>query len=74
MEIQADGSLKAWLTSPPVDGAANAALVVLLADIAGVAKSKVDIVSGHTSRQKVVLISGIETDQFVGKLAQPPLL
>ncbi len=57
--LMEDGSLKIRLTAPPVDGAANEALVKFLADAFSVAKSQVRIVSGHTSRRKIVLISGI---------------
>jgi uncharacterized protein len=51
------GGLKIRLTAPPVDGAANEALIRFLADTLSVAKSRVEIVSGHTSREKVVSIS-----------------
>lgn len=54
-----DGTLKIRLTAPPVDGAANEALVKLLAGTFGIAKSRVEILSGHTSREKRVRISGI---------------
>jgi uncharacterized protein (TIGR00251 family) len=46
----------------PADGAANAALARLLADILGVAKTKVEVVAGHTSRVKTVKITGAPTD------------
>jgi uncharacterized protein (TIGR00251 family) len=55
---QENGSLKIRLTAPPVDGAANEALVKFLADRFSVAKSQVEIVSGHTSRDKIVRVSG----------------
>jgi uncharacterized protein len=54
-----DGRLKIRLTAPPVDGAANEALVKFLADQFNVARSQVEIVSGHTGREKVVRIAGI---------------
>lgn len=54
-----DGSLKIRLTAPPVEGAANEALVKFLAELLGVARSHVEILSGHTSRQKILRISGI---------------
>lgn len=54
-----DGSLKIRLTAPPVDGAANEALVAFLSDTLSVSKSQVEIVSGHTGRQKVIRITGI---------------
>ncbi len=53
------GMLKVRLTAPPVDGAANEALVKFLADTLSIAKSQVEIVSGHTSRQKIVRVNGI---------------
>jgi len=52
------GGLKIRLTAPPVDGAANEALVKFMADTFSVSKSQVEIVSGHTSRDKVVRIHG----------------
>ena len=53
-----DGSLKVKLNSPPVDGAANAELIKLLAKEFDVSKSQVEILSGNTSKQKQVKISG----------------
>jgi hypothetical protein len=53
-----DGSLKIRLTAPPVDGAANEALVKFLSETLSLSKSSVEIVSGHTSREKRVKISG----------------
>jgi uncharacterized protein (TIGR00251 family) len=55
----AGGRLKIRLTAPPVDGAANEALVKFLADTLSIPKSHVEIVSGHTSREKIVRITGI---------------
>jgi len=54
-----DGGIKIRLTAPPVDGAANEALVKFFSDALSIAKSRVEIVSGHTSREKVVRIEGI---------------
>ena len=54
-----NGGLKIRLTAPPVDGAANEALVKFLADRFSVAKSQVEIVSGHTSRDKIVRVNGV---------------
>ncbi len=58
-----DGAIKIRLTAPPVDGAANEALVRFLADTFSVAKSQVGIVSGHTSRDKIIRIDGISKEQ-----------
>lgn len=54
-----DGALKVALTAPPVEGAANAALIAYLAKALGVAKRAVTIVSGEASRQKRVQIEGV---------------
>jgi uncharacterized protein (TIGR00251 family) len=51
--------LKVKLTSPPVDGAANDELIRLLAKKFGVSRFDIEIVSGHTSRQKRVRITGL---------------
>jgi uncharacterized protein (TIGR00251 family) len=53
-----DGCWKIRLAAPPVDGAANAALVEFVAARLGVAKSRVRIVAGLASRRKVVEIDG----------------
>jgi uncharacterized protein (TIGR00251 family) len=55
-----NGALKVRLHAPPVDGAANEALVALLAELLGVARRDVRILSGTTSRSKLVEINGID--------------
>jgi uncharacterized protein (TIGR00251 family) len=57
-----DGLLKIRLAAPPVDGAANAALVVFIADTLGIAKSRVQVVSGLTGRRKVLRIEGMTAE------------
>lgn len=52
----ADASLTVYLQQRAVDGAANDALVRLLAKHFGVARSAVSIIRGHTSRVKHVRI------------------
>ncbi len=51
-----DDALKIRITVPPVDGKANSHLIKYLAKTFGVAKSRVKLVSGDTSRQKRLLI------------------
>jgi len=58
-----DGSLKIRLTAPPVDGVANEALVKFLAVQFDISRSRIEIVSGHTSRNKIVRIEGIGKGQ-----------
>jgi uncharacterized protein (TIGR00251 family) len=54
------GALKVRLTQPPVDGAANEALIELLAAALGVPRRSVRIVSGATARTKVVDVDGTD--------------
>lgn len=51
-----DGRLKVAVTSPPVDGEANEAVIALFAKALGIPKSAVTIVAGQTSRRKTVKI------------------
>lgn len=55
-------ALKIRLTAPPVDGKANQALLKFLAKRLGVSPSAVEIVAGHTSRQKRVRVAGVSAD------------
>ena len=52
----ADGTLKIKLTAPPVDGAANEALIKLLAKYYDLPKSKITILSGQKSKNKTLEI------------------
>ena len=61
-------SLKIKIHAVPEDGAANAELCSFLAEVLGVAKSSVALVSGHTSRAKVVEVSGVSREDAVNKL------
>ncbi|ANX04180.1 DUF167 domain-containing protein [Immundisolibacter cernigliae] len=51
-----DGRLKLRLTAPPVDGAANAALVQFLAECLDLPRSALSVASGSTGRRKTVSI------------------
>lgn len=63
-----DGCVKIRLAAPPVDGAANAALTEFVATQLGIAKSKVRIAAGLTSRRKVVEVDGVSTEQLSAAL------
>lgn len=56
-----DGVLQARVTAPPVDGKANKALCKLIAKRLGVAPSKVSVVRGEKSRDKLVRIEGVDS-------------
>ena len=51
--------VKVSVTSPPVDGAANAAVIELVARALGVARGAVSIAAGAASRRKTVLVRGV---------------
>ena len=57
-ETEGGNALKVAVGAPPEDGRANAAVIALLADQLGVAKSAVSVVSGATDRRKLVEIRG----------------
>jgi uncharacterized protein (TIGR00251 family) len=61
IEWEEDG-LKVHVTAPPVDGAANTALVALLAQYLAVPKRDIQIVRGTAGRSKIVEISGISAE------------
>jgi uncharacterized protein YggU (UPF0235/DUF167 family) len=54
------GAVVIRVTAPPVDGKANAALCAFVARRAGVPASRVSVVRGITSRDKVVRVEGVE--------------
>ena len=62
-------ALKVRLTAPPVDGAANAALLTLLAERLRVPKRALRIVQGSTGRHKMVEIEGLSSEEVVKRLA-----
>ena len=58
-----DGAVLVRLAAAPVDGAANVALVSVLADAFDVPKRHVAIVSGERARQKRVRLTGVTDAQ-----------
>lgn len=54
-----NGALAIALGAPPVDGKANEALIEFIAGLANVSKSDVEIVKGHCSRSKTLLIQRV---------------
>ena len=62
-----DGVLRAHVGAPAVEGAANNALIRLIAEELGVPRSDVRIVAGATSRQKLVVVDGGDTEAIVAR-------
>lgn len=67
VEVHGD-ALKVRLTAPPVEGRANEALIVLLAQRLGVRKSQVQIVAGAASRRKMIRVVGLFVQEVEERL------
>jgi uncharacterized protein (TIGR00251 family) len=63
-----DGALLVRLAAAPVDGAANAELIALLAKTLDIPKRDITIVSGERSRSKRVRIAGLDREQILARL------
>jgi uncharacterized protein (TIGR00251 family) len=61
-------ALKVRVTAPPVEGAANKALIELLAERLKIRKSQIEIVAGWTSRQKVISVVGLRPSEVEERL------
>ena len=67
-------ALKLSLTSPPVDGKANAACIEFFAKLFRVSRSSVTIAAGESSRNKVVRVAGVTlstAQQVLGEHLEP---
>jgi uncharacterized protein (TIGR00251 family) len=60
--VMDDGTIKIKIAAPPVDGAANKALIEFLAEALGLPRSQVDIVAGESSERKLVSLVGISPE------------
>jgi hypothetical protein len=63
-------AIKVRLNAPPVEGKANDTLIAFLADALDVRRAQVEIVTGHTSRRKVVRVRGVSVQKVERKLMQ----
>jgi uncharacterized protein len=66
------GAVLIRVTAPPVDGKANDALCRLVAKAAGVAPSRVRVIRGQTSRDKVIAVEGVEPAALRAALGLKP--
>ena len=62
--------LRIKVTAPPVDAAANEALIKLLAQQLHCPRNRVDLVRGYTSRHKTIKLYGLAAEDVVTKLGQ----
>ena len=63
-----DGAVRIRLTAPPVEGAANEALIRFLSSVLRVPKRDIELVSGQTARNKVVSVSGLSAEEVEARL------
>ena len=62
-----DGELRVRVAAPPVDGAANSALLRLLARELDVAPTSIRLVAGAAGQRKIVSIGGISSERIVAR-------
>ncbi len=65
-----DGVLAARVSAPPVDGAANRALIALLSEKLAVPKSRISFIGGETSRIKTIRIDGIDDSDLHSRISK----
>ncbi len=72
--VDGDGRpyLKVRVAAPPVEGAANAALIAFLAKTLGVPKSSVTLAAGAGARLKLIDIAGCDLLSLERALGRPP--
>jgi len=64
-----DGLIKIRIAAPPVENAANIALIDFIAKRLGIAKRGVRVVSGLASRRKILEIDGVSAETISASLA-----
>ena len=62
------GELRVKVTAPPVDAAANEALLRLLADALQCPRGRVELIRGRTSRRKVLKLHGLSAELALARL------
>jgi hypothetical protein len=68
LRVAPDGRIRIWLTSPPVDGAANKALLAYLVKTLGLPRGAVQLSKGLKSRDKMLVVSGVGLETLQSRL------
>jgi len=63
-DVLEDGTIKIRLTAPPVEGQANEALIRFLSRLLEIPSSRIEIIAGQTSRDKLLSITGADPQQI----------
>jgi uncharacterized protein (TIGR00251 family) len=61
------GALQVRVSAPPIGGAANTALIRVLAEELGVARSDVHLIAGAAGRQKLVAVDEVSPEEILGR-------
>lgn len=64
-----DSAWQVRVSAPPVKGKANAALIALLSEVLSVGKSRLSIIKGNTSRNKVITVDGLSEAEVIKRLS-----
>jgi uncharacterized protein (TIGR00251 family) len=64
-----NGILQVKVAAPPVKGKANRELVAFLGQILDIAKSKIRIIKGHYTRNKVIAIDSVSHQEIIRRLS-----
>jgi uncharacterized protein YggU (UPF0235/DUF167 family) len=62
-----EGELKARVSAPAVGGAANQALVRLIASELEISRSAVRLVAGAAGRRKLIVVEGVDSDRLLSR-------
>jgi len=63
-----NGAVKISLTTPPVEGKANAACIAFLAEKLDLSRSAIELVTGETGRNKLVRVRGLAPEELLRRL------
>jgi len=62
VEVMSDGTIKIHIAAPPIDGEANEQLLVFLAEVLNVPKSRIEIVAGAVGRDKLISVLDMDAE------------
>lgn len=63
-----NGAVKIKITAPPIEGRANDAIIEFLSELLGIAKKKIHLYRGDTSKNKIFQIEDVEMEFVKEKL------
>ena len=64
-----EGQLRIKVAAPPVKGKANRELIAFLSQVLDIGKSDINIIKGHTSRNKLIAIDGLSQEEAMKRLS-----